>query len=323
MQFGGGGVPPVGVLFDASFDHVGDLFALAVMHGLEVKNEMRQTALSVNRADFQAAQFCDFVQRFYNPGAFIVPAVGMSSGQPRALPVFGTILAKKNDDGMALFKPNLKSVLDTADPATLLRNALTASQPKNSIIVAAGSLSSLTRLIALRGARDVIAGTVKHLVIAAPAGANDAAAAARLFAEWPSPIYLCGAEIGEAVRFPAASAEKDFAAPAPHPLGEAYREFSQPPYDTPAQSMSAILFAVRSKSDYFKLSDPGTLRLSSAGSLEIAPSAEGAHRRVLLDESRKDDLARDLAELAAAPPRAAGRRGARGAADVPPPVKKQ
>jgi hypothetical protein len=322
MQFGGGGVPPVGVLFDASFDHIGDLFALAVMHGLEVKNEMRQTALSVNRADFQAAQFCDLVQRFYNPGAFVVPAVGMASGQPRALPVYSTLLGKKNDDGVPLFKPNLKSVLDTADPATLLRNALTASQPKNSIIVAAGSLSSLTRLIALRGARDVIAGTVKHLVIAAPSN-PDATAAARLFAEWPSPIYLCGPEIGEAIRFPAAASEKDFAAPAPHPLGEAYREFSQPPYDTPAQSMSAILFAVRAKSDYFKLSDPGTLRVSSTGALEIAPSAEAQHRRVLLDESHKEEIVKDLAELAAAPPRAAGRRGARGAADVPPPVKKQ
>ncbi len=326
MQFGGGGVPSVGVFFDASFDRIGDLFALALMHGLEGKAEMRQTGVSVNRPDFAAAQFCDVVKRFYTPGGFFgggLP-VGMYDGKPQPLEVYRTLLAKKGEDGTPLYKPTLKSVIDTADPATVLRNALTASQPKNSIIVASGSLATLARLIALRGAKEVVAGTVKHLVIADPRNSNDGAAAERLFAEWPTPIYFCGGEVGEAIPFPAASVVKDFAEPAPHPLAEAYQEFGQVPYDVPTTSMDAVLFAVRSTAGNFKLSEPGTLRLSSGGAIEIAPSAEGKHRRLLYDAAQKDNVVKALTELASAPPRAAaGRRGARGAADVTPPVVKK
>jgi hypothetical protein len=327
MQFGGGGVPSVGVFFDASFDRIGDLFALAVLHGLEGKNEMRQIGLSVNRPDFPAVQFCDVVKHFYTPGAGVFGAtapLGMADGKPQPLDVYAALLGKKSEDGAPVYKATLKSVIETADPATVLRNALTASQPKNSIIVTSGSLATVSRLLALRGAKEIVAGTVRHLVIADPRNSIDAAAAERLFAEWPTPIFLCGADLGKAIPFPAASVEKDFATPTPHPLADAYREFGQVPYDAPTTSMDAALFGVRSTAELFKLSEPGTLRLAAGGAIGIAPSSDGKHRRLLVDDAQKDKVVAALTELASAPPRAAaGRRGARGAADVTPPVGKK
>src|SRR5215469_10972400 len=118
MQFGGGGVPPVGVLFDAAFDRPADLLTLALLHGLEGKNELRQTALSVNRPDFPAAQFCDAVKRFYTPGAVFFSAlpIGVPEGKAQPLPIYAALLGKKGDDGAPLYKPAATRFLDTADP---------------------------------------------------------------------------------------------------------------------------------------------------------------------------------------------------------------
>ncbi len=325
MQFGGGGVPPVGVLFDAAFDRPADLLTLALLHGLEGKNELRQAALSVNRPDLPAAQFCDAVKRFYSPGGFFggVLPIGAPDGKPQPVPIYSALLAKKGDDGSPLYKPSVTRMLDTADPATVFRNALTASQPKNSIIVASGSLATVSRLLSLRGAKEVVAGTVRHLVLADPK-ISSPEAAQKFFTDWPTSIYLCGPEIGDAIRFPAACIENNFPMPKANPLVDAYGAFGQMPYDAPTTSMDAVLFAVRMKENYFKLSEPGTFRVSSAGAIEHTPSADGKHRRLLLDDAQKDAVVKALTELSVAPPRAGGgRRGARPADATPPPVKKQ
>jgi hypothetical protein len=331
MQFGGGGTPPVGVLFDGGFDRIGDLLALAVLYGLEAKGEMRVAAISVSRPDFPAAQYCDVVKRYYSGGGFFgggLP-IGAQEGTQQPLPIYEKLLAKPAEDGTPLFKPALKSFIDTADPATVLRNALTASQAKNSIVVASGSLATVARLLGLRGSKLLIEGTVRHLVIADPKIPNDAegrAAAQRLFAEWPSPIFFCGAEIGDAIRFPAASIEKDYTTQKANPFAEAYRAFGEMPYDTPTAAADAALFAVRSKADLFKLSEPGTLRVSAAGTLELEPGPGGKHRRLGIDEAQKENVVKALTQLASTPPRpgGGGRRGGRGDANAAPqaPIKK-
>jgi hypothetical protein len=331
MQFGGGGVPPVGVLFDGGFDRIGDLLAVAVLYGLESKNESRVAAISVNRADFGAAQFCDVVKRFYTPGGFGgggLP-IGALGGAEKPIPVYAKLLAKTGDDGAAVYKSALTGIIDTGDPATVLRNALTASQPKNSIVVASGSLTTAARLLSLRGSKLLIEGTVRHLVIADPKVSSDAgerAAAQRLLDEWPTPIYFCGADIGDAIPYPASSIEKDFAGPKANPVADAYRAFGQMPYDAPAAPADAALFAVRMSANLFRLSEPGNLRVMPTGGIELTPATGGKHRRLIYDEAQKENAIKALTQLASAPPRAGGgRRGGRGDANAipPPPVKKQ
>jgi hypothetical protein len=326
MQFGGGGIPPVGVLFDGAFDRIGDLLALAVLYGLDGKSEMRVTAISVSRPDFPAAQFCDLVKRFYSGasfggggfggGGFSLP-VAMADGKPQPLPVYAKLFANTSDDGAAVYKA-----------ATALRNALTASQPHNSILIASGSLVSVARLLDLRGSKLLIEDTVRHLVIADSkiSGDTERATAEKLLAEWPTPIYVCGADIGDAIRYPAASIEKDFAGPKANPIADAYRAFGDMPYDAPTTAADAALFAVRTTANYFKLSEPGTFHVSAAGAIEHTPSVNGKHRRMLYDETQKDNVVKALTELASAPPRppGPGRRGGKADPNAnQPPVKKQ
>ena len=328
MQFGGGGIPPVGVLFDGAFDRIGDLLALAVLYGLQSKGEMRVTAISVNRPDFAAAQFCDVVKNFYGFGGGL--PIGAADGKQSPLAVYANLLAKTDDGGAPVYKPALKRFIDSADPATVLRNALTASQPRNSIIVASGSLATVARVLSLRGSKPLIEGTVRHAVIAepkVPADASERLKAQQFFDEWPAPLYLCGADIGDAIRYPADSIEKDFAGPRANPIAGAYRAFGDMPYDAPTAPADAALFAVRTSMNYFKLSEPGTFRVSASGEIEFEPSAAGKQRRLTLDDAQKDNVVKALTQLASAPPRGGGRGRGRGGANAnanqQPPVKKQ
>jgi hypothetical protein len=329
MQFGGGGIPPVGVLFDGGFDRIGDILALAVLYGLQSKGEARVTAISVNRADFPAAQFCDVIKRHYTPGGFGAGLpIGAADGKQQPLPLYSKLLSQTGA-GAPVFKPAVTRFLDTADPATVLRNALTASNAKNSIVVASGSLATVSRLLALRGAKPLIEGATRQLILSDPKISTDAeerASAQRLFADWPTPICVCGAEIGDAICYPGASIDKDFTGPKPNPIVDAYRAFGDMPYDAPATAADASLFAVRTSANYFRLSDPGTFRISAGGALEFDASPGGAHHRLMLDETQKEAVIKALTELASAPPRAGGgRRGARGDANAlpQPPAKKK
>jgi hypothetical protein len=323
------------VLFDSAFDRIDDLLALALLYGLDGKGEMRMSAVTVSRPDFAAAQFCEIVKRFYSGAAggfgfgasFPVGLADVGPGKPKAtpLPVYPTLLAKTGDDGAPLYKPALESFIDTADPATVLRNALTASQPHNTIMIAGGPLTSLARLLEMRGSKEMIALNVRHLAIAAgPWIAADVKAAQRVFDDWPTPIYACSVELGAAVRFPASSIEKDFAWSKAHPVADAYRAFGTMPYDAPTSSMDASLYAVRPTAGYFKLSGPGLFRPSAAG-IEFTASAQGKHQLLTPDEAQTGAVVKALTELASAQPVVRARRGPRTDpnADKPQPVKKQ
>ena len=339
MQFPGAAPPSVGVLFDSAFDRIDDLLALALLYGLDGKGEMRMSAVTLSRPDFAAAQFCDIVKRFYAGAgggfgfgaSFPVGLAAVGQGKPQAkpLPAYPTLLAKTGDDGAPLYKPALESFVDTGDPATVLRNALTASQPHNTIVIAGGPLTSLARWLDMRGAKELIALNVLYLAIAAgPWIAADVKAAQRVFDDWPTPIYASSVELGDAVRFPASSIEKDFAWSKAHPVADAYRAFGTMPYDAPAPAMAASLYAVRPTAGYFKLSGPGVFRASAAG-VEFTASAQGKHQMLMPDEAQTGAVVKALTELASAQPVVRARRGPRADAKADPnadktqPVKKQ
>ena len=327
MQFPGAAPPSVGILYDSAFDTIDDLLALAVLYALDGKNEAHLTAFSVSRPDFAAAQFCDAVKRFYSgaPGGFGASfPIGLAAGQSKPLAVYTALLAKTGDDGKPVYKPALSDFNDTGDPATVLRNALSASQPHNSIMIAAGPLTTLARLLALRDSKEMIALNVRYLAIAAgPSIAADAKAAQRVFDGWPTPIYACSAELGAAIRFPATSIEKDFAWSKAHPVADAYRAFQQMPYDAPTAAADAVLYATRPKAGYFKVSDPGVFHATASG-MELTPSPQGKHQFLLPDEAQTATIVKALTELASAQPVVRARRGPRTDpnADKPQPIKK-
>jgi hypothetical protein len=331
MQFPGAAPPPLGALFDSAFNRIDDLLAMALLYGLDGKDEMRVSAVTVSSPDFAAAQFCEVVRRFYagivaGSGFAAAFPVGLAAGKAKPLPVFNALLTKAGNDGAPLYKSDIVSFTDTGDPATVLRNALSASRPANSIVIAGGPLTTLARLIDLSGTKDLIALNVRHLAIAAgPWIGADAKAAQYVFDNWPTPIFASSPELGAKLRFPASSIEKDFAWSKAHPVADAYRAFAAMPYDAPTYSMDAALYAVRPTKGYFKLSGPGTFRAIAAG-VEFTPAAQGKHQMLLPDDAQTATVIGVLTELASAKPVVHARRGPKAAAkddDKTEPIKKQ
>ena len=348
MPFPGEAKPPVGIVFDSDLGNgVDAALALALLYGLEGKGEARLVSNSTTRSNLNSAAFADVLARFY---AGPPPAAG-ARGFEREMPPIGmaetgslsgdtavldAVLEKKTADGLPAYPRGIHKLNDTADPAVLIRNALTAQYDANCVVVLAGPATDLAQLMDLEGALDLIKRKVKVLVMAAgsyPDGPvdfrvkADIAAAKRLLAQWPTPIVAVGTEVGDGLPFPGSSIEKDFAWAPSHPIVDAYLASEPMPYDAAAPSMAAVLYAVR-PDGYFKLSAPGTIGVLEDGRTRFTPAADGRHRYLVIDPGQKEKVLRTYAELASAKPvpRQFGRRPNQNKNDEPPPpepVKKQ
>src|ERR1017187_6575130 len=272
MQFPSQSKPPVGIVFDADLGNtIDDALALAMLYGFQGKNESRVLSVSTTKSSLAAAIFADVLVRFYTgePGPF-APAIpiglSLSGNMSAPNPMLDAVA------GNPKFARNIVKMNDTADPVALIRNALSAQFDRNAIVLLTGPATNLAGLLALPGAPRLIAQKVRYLVVAADAlTMSDIPAAKRLFAEWPTPVVIAPAELGDALPFPAAAIDRDFAWSDAHPLVAAYRAFRPMPYHAPALAMAAALYAVRPQENYFQLSGPGTVTVAAHARRQAPP----------------------------------------------------
>jgi inosine-uridine nucleoside N-ribohydrolase len=321
MQFPGQGKPPVGVVFDCDMGNsIDDALALALLYGLDGKREARVVAVSVTKSNLKAAAFCEVMGRFYAgsvSGAFgsfsRTLSVGMADDgrMSEDTPMLTVPLARRTAEGKPVYEHGIHQLNQTAEPAALIRNALTAQHDQNALVVVAGPATNLARVLALPGVKDLISRKVRFLSVmggAYPSGEpefnikGDIAAAKKLFAEWPTPIVASGFEVGKELLYPGASIEKDFAWSPNHPLVDAYRAYKAMPYDAETWDLTAALYAVRPQEGYFRLSDPGTITVLDDGRTKFTPSPEGKHRYLILDPAQKDRIIKTYIELISAKP---------------------
>jgi inosine-uridine nucleoside N-ribohydrolase len=316
-----GGKPPLGVLFDSDMGNsIDDALALAVLYALDGKNEARVISVSVSKANLKAAALSEVIGRFYAgavSGAFAAVGrtlpVGLSERgkMPEDTPIF-RILDKKNEKGELVYQHGINRMIDTAEAAPLLRNALTSQQDANAAIVMVGPATNLAELMELPGAKDWIARKVKYLSMmggAYPLSTEpefnikaDIKAAQKLFAEWPTPIVASGFEVGNALHYPATSIENDFGWNENHPVADAYRAYEKMPYDAPAWDVTSVLYAVRPEAGLFKLSEPGTIVVSEDGNTKFTLDAAGRHRYLIFDPAQKERIVKVFVELATSKP---------------------
>jgi hypothetical protein len=310
-QFGGQGKPSLGVVYDADMGNTIDgPLGLAVLYGLQGKSESRVVSVTTSKPTLASAAFTDIVVRFFTgePGGFFGPQpIGMATAgpKPEETAMLKTVVAKPYSRGV-------KKLNDTADPVATIRNALSAQFDQNAVVVLAGPATNLARVLDLPGGKDLVARKVKLLAVAGwrgGAGAWDAASAKKLFAEWPTQIVAVPKEVGEALPFPAASMDKEFAWAPAHPIVDAWRAAGG--QDAPSWGPVAALYAVRPQEAYFKLSDPGTIAIAEDGRATFTASSAGKHRNLSVDPAQKDKIVQTLVELASTHPvpRPVRRRG--------------
>jgi Inosine-uridine preferring nucleoside hydrolase len=314
MQFFGQGKPPVGVVFDTGMGNgIDDVLAMALLYGLDGKNEARVAAIAVSKPNLNAAALCDVIRTFY-----MLPGSGPFAGFFRGLPVGLADTGKLKEDTPMMTatlaqhpSTNIHKLNDTAEATSVMRNALTAQYDQNALVVATGPLTNLARLLEMHDVKDLIAKKVRLLVVAAgafpegPAEFNvktDVGAARKIFAEWPTPVVASGCEIGNALPFPGESIEKDFAWSPAHPVADAYRAYKAMPYDAPTYALAPVLHAIREKQGYFQVSEPGTISVSPDGRTKFTRAVSGKHRYLILDPEQKERVIKTYVELASAKP---------------------
>jgi mono/diheme cytochrome c family protein len=321
--------PPVAVIFDSSLDEsIDQVLALALLFGLEGKRRIRVASVSVSRSNLNTAAFLDLVCRFFRGdggGGFaqnrnLLP-VGMFDAGKLSAAVPPMLQAALSNP---VYKRGIASLNDTADPVALIRNALTAQNDENAAVVLAGNSANLLGLIALPDGKRWAGRKARVLVISAgrfdspqpdPVLKNDVAGFRKLLAGWPGSVVFAGAELGDALPFPAASIESDFAWAANHPVADAYRAYRPMPFDAATRAMAAVLYTAEPDQGYFRLSEPGTVNVLDDGRAQFTPSANGRHRYLILDPDQKQRVIQVYVETASAQPPAPQRRGGPAAAN--------
>ena len=181
-------------------------------------------------------------------------------------PALAALLAKKTADGTPLYSSPITGLVNTAESAILIRNLLLAQHDGNAAIVLAGPATGVVRILGLyvpgRRSRRSASSWSSPPVRSRPGAPeatikSDVAAARKLFAEWPTPIVAVGSEVGDALPYPGASIEKDFAWAPAHPVVDAYRALKPMPYDAPASALAAVLYAVHPDDGLFQAVGPG------------------------------------------------------------------
>jgi inosine-uridine nucleoside N-ribohydrolase len=277
------GATPLPVIFDTDMGNdVDDALALAMLHALVSRGEVKLLAVTVSKDNPWAAEYVRMVDQYY--------------GRPN-IPVGIVHDGKTKDDGKYVRqvcelhhrRPKPAAV---SDAVKLLRKTL-AAEPDGAVsLIQVGFSTNLARLIdsppdaySPLGGMDLVRKKVRQLTImGGNFGPNpkpeynimtDVPAAAHLFEKWPTNIYISGFEVGLAVLYPAVSIEHDF--PAGNPVAEAYKAYMKMPYDRPSWDLTTVVYVLRPDGGYFDLSPPGNVTVTADGSTTFSPAPDGKH----------------------------------------------
>jgi inosine-uridine nucleoside N-ribohydrolase len=271
---------PLHVIFDTDMGNdVDDALALAMLHAFASRGEVKLLAVTVSKDNPWAAEYVRMVNEYYGRGT--IPVGIVHDG-------------KTPEDGLYVRqvcelhgrRPN-KAVVP--DAVQLLRKTLAGESDGAVTLIQVGFSTNLARLMESTPDRysnlsgmELVKRKVRLLTIMAGNFAaskpeynvmTDIPAATKLFAAWPTDIYISGFEVGEAILFPASSIEHDF--PKGNPVAEAYELYARMPYDRPTWDLTTVVYDLRPDRSYFDVSPPGDVLVSANGATRFQPSAQG------------------------------------------------
>uniref|UniRef100_Q024F4 Inosine/uridine-preferring nucleoside hydrolase n=1 Tax=Solibacter usitatus (strain Ellin6076) TaxID=234267 RepID=Q024F4_SOLUE len=298
------------VIFDTDMGNdVDDALALAMLHALESRAECRLIGVTITKDNPWAAPYVDLVNTFY--GRANIP-VGMVKGgvTPEASPMIQVPAERRRADGSMVYPRRLASGGEALEAVALLRRLLAAEKDGSVVIVQVGFSTNLARLLDTPEDLELVKRKVKLLSVMAgnfvqPKSEfnveRDTASARKLFDRWPGEIVVSGFEIGQALLFPAAAIEKDFAWAGDHPVVDAYRSYKKMPYDRPTWDLTAALYAVRPDAGYFGLSPRGKISSDDKGLTHFQADPAGRRRYLVLNEAQRARVLESMILLSSQP----------------------
>jgi hypothetical protein len=314
---GRGGPAPIGIVYNTSMARPDAALALAGLYVFGIRRQSRVGAVCVTGAGLDTAIYCDIVGRFYTPGPVrssnqTLP-IGLAAVTPLPpdSPMIKPAVARAEPSGEPTYTRSIRRVSDTSQAEAVLRNGVIFSA--ESAVVLSAPATWLARSLDLAGTKDQYKQRVKRLVIVESDDLRrDPAALRRVIAEWPTPVFFCGRDVGDALPFPGGAVDTAFGWAAAHPVGDAYRAFQAMPYDAPTYDLAAMHYTANPDSGFFQVSEPGALSVADAGAATFAPGG-GAVRRITADPSKRAETLAAFVELVGTrppPPPAPRGRGA-------------
>lgn len=299
---------PVRIIFDSDIGpDCDDAGTLAVLHALADRGEAIILGMACCTSSEWGAPCLEAINTYY--GRADVPV-----GTLKKSGFLGGAGDQKYNEHVARNFPNkLRSGANAVDAVELYRKIL-AAQPDGSVtFVATGPLPNVANLLASApDAHSSLTGTalvamkVKQIVVMGgnyPAGAEwnfkqDAAAAAKVVAEWPSPIVFSGGEVGSKIM---TGACLETETPPSNPVRKAYELYIGAGKNRQSWDQTAMLFAVRGAADYFALSPEGQIIIESNGK-DVWTAVPGGRCRYLIMKMNADDLSRVIDKQMLQPP---------------------
>lgn len=304
-------VEPVRLILDTDMGNdIDDALALAMIHALQNRGEVKLLAVTITKDNRWAAPFVDLENTFY--GRPEIPIGVVHNGKtPEDSKYLQQTAERRDGSGHYLYPHRIKSGADAANAVELLMKTLTA-QPDHSVTIAQiGFSTNLTRLLKTSRGRDLVSRKVKLLCLMAGNFQKpqpeynvytDSDAAQYLFAHWPTPVVFSGFEIGLQVPFHYQSILKDFDYVPHHPVVEAYNFYLPKHEDRPDWDSTAALYAVRSDRSYFELSDPGRVTLGPKNTTTFTPDPAGNCRYLILKPGQAPRVDAVIESLVSEPP---------------------
>jgi hypothetical protein len=295
MQFEG--KQPLGVVYNTSMSRPDSALALAMLYGYQGKRESRMGSVCVNGAGLGAAIFCDIVQRFYTPGPVrnanqvLMPGLAADVPLPPDPAMVRTAVARKE------YARTVQRVTDTSLPEAVIRNGVIFNA--EAVMILSARATYLAKSLDLEGVKDLYKQRLKMLVVVDSGDPQDVLAMRKVLAEFSAPIVFCSKGIGDALPFPGAAIDRDFAWAPNHPIVDAYHAFQSGTYDFPSYDLAAVLHAIHPDKGLFNLSDPGSVAVNDDGRMRFVPGS-GSVRQLLLDPARKDKILQTFVEIASA-----------------------
>jgi len=294
------GPSPIGIVYNTSMARPDAALALAAMYPMEGNRESHMGSVCVVGGGFDTAVFCDIIAKTYTFGATngnqaLATGLAIENGATDT-PMVKAAVAKN-------YPRTLKRPQDTSAPVEVLRNGVIFNA--TSLVILSGPATYLAKALDPLGAKDLYKDRVKRLVIVdAGTPYKDAAALRRIVAEWPTPIFFCPKEVGDALRFPGADLDKDFAwsTSTGSPVVDAYKAYKPMPYDAPLYDLAATHYAVHPDSGFFELSSAGTLNIADDGAMKFAPGGGGNVKSIGIVPAKKAELLAALVTAATEKP---------------------
>ena len=271
---------PLDVIFDTDMGNdVDDALALAMLHAFASRGEVKLLAVTVSKDNPWAAEYVRMVNEYYGRGSIPVGIVhdGKTTDDGHYVRQVCELHGRHPD------KP------EVSDAVQLLRKTL-AGEPDGAVtLIQVGFSTNLARLMesapdsfsSLSG-MELVKKKVRSLTVMAGNFAaskpeynvvTDIPAATKLFADWPTDIYISGFEVGLAILYPASSIEHDF--PGGNPVAEAYRLYQKMPYDRPSWDLTTVVYDLRPDGGYFDISPPGDVLVAPDGLTKFQPNPQG------------------------------------------------